>query len=104
MASAYGDSPLMPMGQAAQAPLQTGELMQPPAADPTQSPGAGAPPPAAAGMMGGAGGMNPPGAPAEPPYDVKLQPDGSSIYVSKTQPPVVLAVNPPPKLPKALAP
>ena len=94
----------MPMGQSAQLPLDTSELM---GHIPTQSQAQTPPPPTAAGMMGdqgGAMGFPAPGAPAEPQFDVKLQPDGSSIYVTKTNPQIVIGVNRPPKLPKALQP
>lgn len=96
-------TPEMPMGQAAQLPLDTSSIL---GALPSKSPAAGAPPPAAAGMMGQAGAMSfpEPGAPAEPPFDVRLQPDGSSVYVTKTQPEIVIGINPAPKLPKALQP
>lgn len=45
-----------------------------------------------------------PSASAEPPYDVELQADGSSIYYTKTEPRIVIGVNQPPKLPAALQP
>jgi hypothetical protein len=104
MAIPYDDGSQMPMGQAAQPPLNTASVMPPMPPGPVQSPGVGAPPPAEAGMMGGAGGFPAPGAPNEPPYDVKLQADGSGVFVSKTDPPIVIGVVPPPKLPKALQP
>lgn len=55
---------------------------------------------AQAPAMGGGGPMLPPaGAPTDLPYDVEIQPDGSSIYVSKTEPKIVLGINKAPKLP-----
>jgi hypothetical protein len=90
----YGSD--MPMGQSAKPPMDAASVVAPvPAA-----------PPQAAGVMqspqGGAMGFPAPSAPTEPPFVVELQPDGSSIYKSKTEPPIVLGVNKPPKLPKAL--
>jgi hypothetical protein len=47
----------------------------------------------------------PPGQPEENPYQVRLQPDGSSVYYLPGPTPqqeIILGVNNPPKLPKAL--
>lgn len=106
-------SQTMPMGRAAALPLDSATLL---GAIPMKRPGMGAPPPAAAGLQGpppapagapqGPPGFPPPGAPNEPPYEVVLQPDGSSIYQLPSpapgMPPIVLGVNPAPKLPAAL--
>lgn len=90
----------MPMGQAAMPALNTDSIMSALSSQPQQQsmPAGAAVPQQAAGLMG----MPSPDAPSEPPYDVKLQPDGSSIYFTKTDPPVVIGVNKPPKLPAAL--
>ena len=91
----------MPMGQAAMKPLNMGGLMgRMPMTRPATTP----PPAAAAGMMGGAMGLPSPSAPPEPPFEVKMQADGSSVYLTKTDPQIVIGINPPPKLPKALQP
>lgn len=93
----------MPMGQQALPALDASQIL---AGMPTKATAQTAPPPASAGMMqapsGAPAGMPPQGSPSEPPYDVQLQPDGSSIYITKTQPPVVIGVNRPPKVPPAL--
>lgn len=52
--------------------------------------------------MGAPMGFPAPDAPAQPPYDVELQPDGSAIFKSKTEPPVVIGIAKAPKLPPAL--
>lgn len=90
----------MPMGQAAMAPLQQDSIMGALSSQPETMPvPEGAPlPQQSAGLMG----MPSPDAPSEPPYDVKLQADGSSVYLTKTDPPVVIGINKPPKLPPAL--
>lgn len=60
------------------------------------------PPAAPAPQTGMPGMMPPPSAPAQPPYTVSLQPDGSSKYSIQTPGgEVVLGINPAPKLPKA---
>lgn len=100
----------MPMGSAAKLPLTAADLI--PA---LKRPAAGAAPvpPAAAGLMAGPNGtpmgsqaspFPSPDAPPEAPYDVQKQPDGSAIWLSKTQPPVVIGVIPAPKLPVSLQP
>lgn len=96
----------MPMGTAARLPIDATDLIPPiKGAAPAGAP----PPPAAAGMMAGPGGtpigaFPDPTAPATPPYEVVMQPDGSSIYQTKTTPPVVIAVNPAPKIPISMQP
>jgi len=87
-------------------PMPAGGMAPPPPA----ALAAGAPPPPAAMPMGSTlPAMPAPSAPAGPPWSVALQPDGSSKYFipSPDGDPakeIVLGVNPPPKLPKALAP
>ena len=58
--------------------------------------------------MSGMGGepMTPPPDPngENLPFNVRLQPDGSSVIETKTNPPIVIAVNQPPKLPKWMSP
>lgn len=88
----------MPMQAAAQLPLNTDEIIG--AMPQRRSAAPDAMPPAAQGLVG----LPQPGAPEEPPFDVQLQPDGSSIYLTKTDPPIVIGVNKPPKLPPGLAP
>lgn len=98
-------SPAMPMGSAVKLPLNTAELMPP-----ISAPGIGAPPPQAAGQIAGpsgtplGGSLPPPEAPKEPPYTVEMQPDGSAVWKSKTNPPVVIGVVPAPKIPASLQP
>lgn len=94
----------MPMGQSAQLPITAADLL-PPTASPAITP----PPPQAQGMVAGPGGtplagFPSPDAPAEPPYLVELQADGSSVYKTKTNPSVVIGVNKAPKLPPAMQP
>jgi len=93
----------MPMGMAAQMPINTDDIL---GNVPQQRSAPEASPEAAEGLMQGPGGevagMPSPGAPNEPPFDVQLQPDGSSIYVTKTQPPIVIGVNRPPKIPRGM--
>jgi hypothetical protein len=103
----------MPMGQAAIPPLDLQDIIgaEPaPAGDVMAAPSA---PPAAQGMMdmgqppamGGGGPMLPePEAGADLPFSVEMQPDGSSIDYSKTEPRVVIAVNKAPKLPTWMEP
>ena len=67
---------------------------------PVGLPAPGAPPAPAAPQ---AGGLPAPEAPAAPPYMVRMQPDGSSIYVIPSPDgdlikDIVLGVNPAPKL------
>lgn len=89
--------PMMPMQAAAQLPLNTDDII---GAMPRQGTLQGNPPAASAGMVG----LPSPDAPSEPPFSVEMQPDGSSIYLTKTDPPIVIGVNKPPKLPPALNP
>ena len=98
--------PSMPMGKSAILPLNDSLLPQ----VPTVSPGAGTPPPSTGGMMQTQG-STPAPAPggSEAPYQVEMQPDGSSIYYipgpsGTSTDGVVVAVNPAPKLPKSLQP
>jgi len=108
----------MPMQVAAmqRMPLNSADLMPPLPQGP--GPAAGAPPPAPAGPppmeMPPQIGMPPQGAGAPPagpagipqyplPLDVKLQADGSSIYLLKGSD-IVLSRNEPPPIPKALQP
>jgi len=93
------------MGSAAKLPLSAADIM------PAMSvPAQGAPPLPAQGLMAGPGGtplgssMPPPNAPADPPYTGEMQPDGSAIWKSKTEPPVIIVVVPAPKLPVSLQP
>lgn len=69
-----------------------------PAAPPMAPPGAMSQP------MGGAP-MQPP-QPQAPPWNVQMQSDGSSVYSIPGQDgkPIILGVNPPPRLPKSLQP
>jgi len=97
-------SPQMPMGAAAKLPLSAEDLM--PA---MTAPATGAPPQQAAGLMAGPGGtplgsMPSTDAPTEPPYDITMQPDGSAVWMSRTDPPVAIAVVPAPKIPASLQP
>lgn len=100
-------TPRMPMGAAAQLPLTAADLAPSITAPP---PPMAQPPPQAAGLMAGpggtplGGGLPDPGAPAEAPYDIEMQPDGSAIWKSKTTPSVVIGVVPAPKLPPSLQP
>ena len=105
----------MPMGIAADRYDQPADLTPPMPAGgmappPPAALAAGAPPPPAAMPMGSTlPSMPAPSAPAGPPWSVALQPDGSSKYFipSPDGDPakeIVLGVNPPPKLPKAMAP
>lgn len=89
----------MPMAQAAKLPLSATDLM-----GPIRAPAMGAPPPQAAGPGGGTpmGGFPSPDAPAEAPYDIVKQADGSAVWMSKTDPPFAIGVVPAPKLPPAL--
>ncbi len=92
----------MPMGQSAMLPMETPPPM---AVTPTRGPAPeGAPAPAPS-----AGAMPPPAADAgisQPPYNVRLQPDGSSVYELPSpapgMPAIVIGVNPAPHLPKSL--
>jgi len=112
--------PAMPMQAAAMSrmPLNTADLMPPmpqagpapaPAAPATPSP-AGPPPmsmPPPLGMPPQGAGAPPAGPVGIPPFplplEVKLQDDGSSIYLLKGSN-IVLSRNEPPKIPKALQP
>lgn len=101
---AISTAPQMPMGQSAKLPLSAADLLP---ADAFKS-APSSTPPAASGLMAGPGGtpigsMPSPEMPSEPPFEVVLQADGSSIYQTKTNPPVVIGVNKPPKLPAAMA-
>lgn len=98
----------MPMSQTTQLPIDSSQLI---AGQAMRMPTASPPPPSAAGMIQGPNGapvgapqgFPAPGQPQKPPYDVVMQPDGSSVYVAQTAGgPVTLAVNKPPVLPKAL--
>lgn len=94
--------PMMPMGQAASAPMDALPPLRSAGAAPTT-------PPTAGGVM-----QTPaqtrlpaPGSPEQSPYQVRLQPDGSSVYYIPGPTPqedIVLGVNTAPKLPKALQP
>lgn len=89
-------SPGMPMASATRLPLSPADMLPPPrVAKPPVTP------PTAAGQLG----VPPMGAPAPvgPPagVEVKMQPDGSSIYVHAGTG-TVLGVNKPVKLPPAL--
>jgi len=105
--------PLMPMARVA-ADAQGAPSVIPPippmAGGPGPTPPAGAlPPPAAPEAMNPPGMFPPPQAPAAPPFNVRMQPDGSSVYIipSPDGDPgkdIVLGINPPPKLPKAFQP
>lgn len=55
------------------------------------------------GAMPPGGPMQPP-APTKAPWDVQMQDDGSSVYSipGPNGNPIILGVNPPPRLPKAL--
>lgn len=96
------------MGTAARMPLSAADLMGPIRAP---APPSAVAPPQAAGMMAGPGGT-PLGTPspmagprsAADMYDFQKQPDGSGLWVSKTNPPIVIAVVPAPKLPQSLQP
>lgn len=110
----------MPMGKAALkdvAPPPLPPLSLPPKGNapmPLPMPPISATP--AAGPVGTPSGMPPaPGAqpmpqlgqPQQPPYSVRLQPDGSSLYYTPSPDgnaanDVILGLNPPPKVPKAL--
>lgn len=99
-------TPAMPMGAAAKLPLTAADLMPSMRAP---APAGAAPPPQSAGMIAGPGGtplggFPGPSAPAEPPYNITMQPDGSAIWTSKTDPPVVIGVIPAPKIPPSLQP
>ena len=97
----------MPMAAAAAKYSSPADLTPP-------MPGGGAPPPApmAAVPQAPTGGMGmpslpAPGAPAQAPWQVRLQADGSSVYVvpSPDGDPtkdIILGRNEPPKMPKAL--
>jgi hypothetical protein len=92
------------MATASKLPLNIAEL-----APNLRVPGVTPPPRQAAGMMAGPGGtplgtFPSPTAPAEPPYTVDMQADGSAIFKSRTEPPVVIGVAKAPKLPPALQP
>jgi len=117
-------APQMPMGRVA------AKLSTPPLPPPLSLPPGGAmsPPPAAAPALAmppmdqAAPAMPPqgmpaapmgnpfpaPDAPSAPPYQVELQDDGSSVYSLPPQTPggkpIIIGINPPPKLPKALQP
>lgn len=96
----------MPMASAAKLPLSAADLL--PALS-APAPASATPPPQAAAMMAGPGGtplggFPSPDAPMDHPYDVTMQPDGSAIWMSKTDPPVVIGVVPAPKLPPSLQP
>lgn len=96
----------MPMANSARLPIDATDLIPPIKAP---APAGAMPPPAAAGMMAGPGGtpigaFPPAGAPAEPPYTVTMQSDGSAIWHSKTDPPIVIGVVPAPKLPPSMQP
>jgi len=98
----------MPLAQTASLPLNMSDILaqmpikKPMAQEaPVPGPAAGvqqmAPPPDAAD----------PGAAPQPPYTVRLQPDGSSVYEITTglppgAPPIIIGVNKPPNLPPAL--
>lgn len=87
-------------------PLDPSAIM---GANPSPMGGEGAPPapmPPPEMPMTGMGGemmMPPPEAGAELPYDVVIQPDGSSIYQTKTEPPIVIGLNKAPKMPDWLS-
>ncbi len=94
------------MGQSAQLPLTAADLLPPTIAP---APPGAAVPPQAAGMMAGPGGTplgTPAGpqAPQDPPWDVQRQPDGSALFLSRTNPPVVIGLAPAPKLPVSMQP
>lgn len=96
----------MPMGQAARLPLDATDLIPPIKAP---APAGATPPPAAAGMAAGPGGtpigaFPPPGAPAEAPYTIVMQADGSAVWQSKTDPPITIGVVAAPKLPASMQP
>lgn len=99
-------APAMPM--ASRLPITQADLMPATAAAPPAPPAPPMPAAAPAPMAGpggtSLGGFNPPGAPAEPPYTIRTQPDGSAVWVSKTSPEVVIAVVPAPKLPVSMQP
>lgn len=85
---------LMPMGRVNER-LSGGSILPP-------SPGA----PARAAAPAPAGPMPSfpaPSAPIKPPWDVRMQPDGTSVYFENTPAgEIIRGVNPPPKIPKAL--
>ena len=105
----------MPMAATTQLPLDLSSLIP---GSPQSAPTAAAPPsaaglataPAASPIPGGAPAsmpaFPPPGAPTKPPYEVVMQADGSSVYQVPPpmpgMPPVVIAVNKAPVVPKAL--
>lgn len=97
--------PGMPMGSAARLPLNAAQLMP----SIRGIPAAGAPPAPAAGLMAPGGspiGFPAPGAPEKPPFEVEMQPNGTSVYYvpGSNGQKIILGVNPPPKMPKALQP
>lgn len=99
-------TPQMPMGSAARLPLTASDLMP---AIRGPAPAGATPPPQAAGLMAGPGGtplggFPSPSDPADAPYDIVKQPDGSAVWMSKTDPPFAIAVVPAPKLPVSLQP
>ncbi len=102
---------MMPMGAAA---LKNSTPPAPPLPPLTAPPSAGAgpmplPPPPAMPPAPGAAAPIPRAPVATPPWSVRPQPDGSSVYYMPSpdgdpSKEVILGVNPPPKLPKALQP
>lgn len=100
--------PSMPFGKlASQAAGSPANLLPPMPSGGAAPPPPAMPMPSAAMPVGPLPMMPPPTAPAAPPYSVELQSDGSSRYVIKSPDgnqanDIVLAVNPPPKVPKAL--
>lgn len=101
--SATGNAPLPPIFPPSKGAPMPGGSNLPPALPPALPPSM---PPTgpAMGAAGGPPGMPAPNAPAAPPYTVRLQPDGSSVYSLQTpNGEVVLGVNPPPKVPKAFS-
>ncbi len=111
-------TPAMPFRQASdRAMLPLDDIDLPPLGPPSAGP-AGAPPPAPAAPPAGVPGMGmapapgmapqapPPGSDV-PPWDIRLQPDGSAVYYGlhpATGKEIIIGVVPPPKMPKAYQP
>lgn len=96
----------MPLSNAGKLPLDLSSIIGP--ISRPAGPASAAPQQAAGAMqlpntgMGGAAPLPAQGSPAEPPYNVEMQADGTSIY--KTPSGIVLGVNRAPKLPPSLNP
>jgi hypothetical protein len=98
----YGQTTALPIDESGFAAPVNAPASPPPAAAGMQAPPA-AMPSAAPDTMQGRSAFNAPGAPTEPPYQVTMQPDGSSVYhVMTAGGPVIIGVNKAPKVPPAL--